>query len=249
MNRTVIVTGAASGFGLEASRRFAAAGDAVVMVDLNGDAGRKAAADITSAGGSAIFVEGDLSDRARAADAVAAAMDWRGRLDVLINNAGISHPPIGFEELSEDDFDRMYRINFKSVFHMTRAALPHLRKSQGCIVNTASVTVDHPRYGQSAYVASKGAVVGLTRALAIELARDKVRCNAVMPVAARTGFLKDFVLGTADPVARQREIEATIPLGRMAEASDVAGVIVFLASPDAAFLTGVCLPVDGGRSI
>lgn len=249
MTRTIIVTGAASGFGLEASRRFAAAGDAVVMADLNGPAGRDAAAELEAAGGKIRFVEGDISVKANAEAVVAAAVDWRGGLDVLVNNAGISHAPIGFEELTEDDFDRMHRINFKSMFHMTRAALPLLRQSQGCVVNTASVTVDHPRYGQSAYVASKGAVVGLTRALAIELARDKVRCNAVMPVAARTGFLQPFVLGSADPAGRQREIEASIPLGRMAEAADVAAAIVFLASPDAAFLTGVCLPVDGGRSI
>lgn len=249
MTRTIIVTGAASGFGLEASKRFAAAGEAVLMADLNGEAGRLAAADLEAAGGTVRFVEGDISVKANAEAVIAAAIEWRGGVDVLVNNAGISHAPIGFLELSEDDFDRMHRINFKSMFHMTRAALPHLRTSRGCIVNTASVTVDHPRYGQSAYVASKGAVVGLTRALAIELARDKVRCNAVMPVAARTGFLEPFVLGSADPEGRLREIEASIPLGRMAEAADVAAAIVFLASPDAAFLTGVCLPVDGGRSI
>lgn len=249
MTRTIIVTGAASGFGLEVSRRFALAGDAVLMADLNGDAGASAADELRANGAEVRFVEGDLSIEANARRAVATAVEWRGGVDVLVNNAGISHAPIGFEELSEEDFDRMHRINFKSMFHMTRAALPHLRKSRGAIVNTASVTVDHPRYGQSAYVASKGAVVGLTRALSIELARDKIRCNAVMPVAARTGFFEPFVLGAADPVGRQREIEATIPLGRMAEPADVAAAIVFLASPDAAFLTGVCLPVDGGRSI
>lgn len=176
-------------------------------------------------------------------------MRWAGRIDVLVNNAGISHRPVGFDDLSDDDFDLMYNVNFRSVYNMIRACVGSLRASRGAIVNTASITVDRPRFGQSAYVASKGAVVGLTRALAIELARDQVRCNAVMPVAARTAFLDPFVLGSKDPESRLTEIEASIPLGRLAEPGDVAGAIVFLASSDAAFLTGVCLPVDGGRSL
>lgn len=249
MARSIVVTGAASGFGREIARRLAAAGEAVTMADLNAEGGKLLAGELGDAGGSVQFIAADVSKQAQAAGTIAAAVAWQGRIDVLINNAGISHPPIGFEELSEADFDRMHSVNFKSVFHMTRSALPELRKSRGAIVNVASVTVDHPRFGQSAYVASKGAVVGLTRAVAIELGREGVRCNAVMPVAARTGFFEPFVLGSADPQARLQQIEATIPLGRVAEPSDIAAAVIFLASPDAAFLTGVCLPVDGGRSL
>jgi 3-oxoacyl-[acyl-carrier protein] reductase len=247
--RCIIVTGAASGFGREIATRLARAGEAVVLADLNARDGAAVTEALRAEGGEVKFIEGDVSREAQAKRIVAAAVEWKGGLDVLVNNAGISHAPIGFLELSEDDFDRMHNVNFKSVFHNTRAAIPELRKTRGCIVNVASVTVDHPRYGQSAYVASKGAVVGLTRALAVELARDRVRCNAVMPVAARTGFFEPFVLGTADPKTRLREIEATIPLGRVAEPGDIAAAVVFLASRDAEFLTGVCLPVDGGRSI
>ncbi|MBN9249022.1 MAG: hypothetical protein BGO03_00205 [Mesorhizobium sp. 61-13] len=248
MARTVIVTGAASGFGEAIAKSFAAAGDAVMLADINEVGGQRVAGEIEAAGGNARFQYTDVADARSTQRLIDTTIEWSGGIDVLVNNAGITHPPVPVEKIGETEFDLVFAVNFKSVYLMTTQAIPALRKRKGAIVNVASITAEHPRWGQSVYAATKGAMISFTRALAIELAPDGVRANAVAPVASLTGMTKD-TLGSADPQARRRQIEATIPLGRLGEASDIADVVSFLASPAAAFLTGVCLPIDGGRSI
>ncbi|KQZ78156.1 hypothetical protein ASD64_12430 [Mesorhizobium sp. Root157] len=248
MARSIMVTGAASGFGEAIARSFAAAGDAVMLADLNEAGGRRVAHEIEAAGGKARFQHTDVADARSTQKLIDATIQWSGGIDVLVNNAGITHPPVPVETINEVEFDRIFAVNFKSVYLMATQAIPALRKRKGVIVNVASVTAEHPRWGQSVYAATKGAMISFTRALAIELAPDGVRANAVAPVASLTGMTKN-TLGSADPQERRRQIEATIPLGRLGESSDIAGVVTFLASPAAAFLTGICLPIDGGRSI
>ncbi|RUM96658.1 SDR family oxidoreductase [Pseudaminobacter arsenicus] len=248
MARSIIVTGAASGFGEAIARNFAAAGDAVMLADTNEAGGQRVAHEIGAAGGMARFQHTDVADTRSIQQLIEATLEWRDGIDVLVNNAGITHPPLPAEAIEEEEFDRIFAVNFKSVYLLTTRAIPSLRARRGCIVNIASITAEHPRWGQSVYAATKGAMISFTRALAIELAPDGVRVNAVAPVASLTGMTKD-TLGSADPQARRRQIEATIPLGRLGEASDIAGVVTFLASPAAAFLTGMCVPIDGGRSI
>lgn len=248
--RSVIVTGAASGFGRAIAEKFSRSNCAVILADIDPSVEDVQKA-LTNEGGTCTAVVANLSKRAGAEQVAEAATRWQGGVDVLVNNAGLAHPLAAFEDLPEEEFDRMYEVNFKSMYHTTRAILPHLRARKGAIVVTGSVTVDHPRWGHSAYVASKSAMVGLTRALAIELARDGVRCNAVMPVAGRTnGFFAPIDRSaTTNSEERLKEVTATIPLGRIAEPTDIAEAVFFLGSPGASFLTGVCLPVDGGRSI
>jgi 3-oxoacyl-[acyl-carrier protein] reductase len=248
MPRSIIVTGAASGFGEAIAKSFAAAGDAVMLGDVNEAGGRRVVREISAAGGKARFQHTDVADARSIQQLVDATLEWTGGIDVLVNNAGITHPPVPAEAIEEEEFDRIFAVNFKSVYLLTTRAIPSLRARRGCMVNIASITAEHPRWGQSVYAATKGAMISFTRALAIELAADGVRVNAVAPVASLTGMTKD-TLGSADPQARRRQIEATIPLGRLGEASDIAGIVTFLASPAAAFLTGVCVPIDGGRSI
>lgn len=248
MARSIIVTGAASGFGEAIARSFAAAGDEVMLADIDEARGQRVARDIASAGGKARFQRTDVADARSTQQVIDATVGWSGGVDVLVNNAGITHPPVPVETIGEAEFDRVFAVNFKSVYLLTTKAIPALRERKGSIVNVASITAEHPRWGQSVYAATKGAMISFTRALAIELAPDGVRANAVAPVASLTGMTRD-TLGSADPQARRRQIEATIPLGRLGEVSDIAGIVTFLASPAAAFLTGVCLPIDGGRSI
>ncbi len=248
MARSIIVTGAASGFGEVIAKSFAAAGETVMLADINEAGGQRVASEIASSGGKARFQRTDVANARSTQELVDTTIEWSGGVDVLVNNAGITHPPVPVETIGEAEFDLVFAVNFKSVYLLTTQAIPALRKSKGAIVNVASITAEHPRWGQSVYAATKGAMISFTRALAIELAPDGVRANAVAPVASLTGMTKD-TLGSADPQARRRQIEATIPLGRLGEASDIAGVVSFLASPAAAFLTGICVPIDGGRSI
>jgi 3-oxoacyl-[acyl-carrier protein] reductase len=248
--KVTIVTGAGSGFGEAIARRFAAEGARLIVAEINEENGRRVAAAIESAGGASRFVRTDVSRAADVEAMIDAAVTAFGGLDVLVNNAGFAHRVMGLWDLSEEEYERMFATNVKGVFLGCKCAIPVMRRrGGGAIVNTASIGAVSPRPGATMYNASKGAVVTLTRGLAREVALFKIRVNAVNPVAVDTAFIRSALGVDSLPGEVRAQLLSTIPLGRLTEPSDVASAALFLASDEAAFLTGVCLAVDGGRSI
>jgi 3-oxoacyl-[acyl-carrier protein] reductase len=247
--KVALITGAASGFGEGIARLFAAEGASVVVVDRAREAGLGVAAEIAEQGGEAHFVEADVGEREGSRAMIAAAVERFGGLDILVNNAGVSHANKPFEEVSEAEFDHIYRVNVKAVYLAIQAALPAFRqRGGGAVINTSSTAAMRPRPGLTVYNSSKGAVQVLTKSLAVELAPDKVRVNALCPVIGETGLLETF-MGVPDTPENREKFLATIPLGRFSTPRDIAGAALFLAGDEAAFITGVALEVDGGRSV
>ncbi|KQW23225.1 3-ketoacyl-ACP reductase [Afipia sp. Root123D2] len=244
-DKVAIVTGGASGFGAAIVRHFVEEGAKVVILDLNGEG----AARVAGNSGQAIAVGGDVTKRADIDKAVGTAVENFGRLDIVVNNAGWSFRNKPILEVTEDEFDRVYAINVKSIFHMTNATVPLMRKQGGgCIINIGSTGGIRPRPGLTWYNGSKGAVNLLSSAMAAELAPDKIRVNCIAPVIGETALLETF-MGVPDTPENRAKFIATIPLGRMSQPDDIAKACVYLASDDASFVTGVVLPVDGGRTV
>ena len=240
--KVAVVTGGASGFGEAIARRFAEEGARVVIGDLNAEAGARIAGEIGGA-----FVAADVS---RGADVAALVEEARGLggPQIVVNNAGYSHRNRPMLEVGEDEFDRVFAVNVKAIFHAAHAAVPPMRaQGGGVILNVASTAGVRPRPGLTWYNGSKGAAITLTRSMAVELAPDGIRVCALNPVAGDTPMLATF-LGEDTP-ERREAFRATVPLGRLSQPSDVASAAAFLASDEAAFLTGVCLEVDGGRCV
>ena len=246
-DQSAIVTGAASGFGAAIAERFAAEGARVVVADLNEAQGQAVAQRI---GG--VFARCDVSRAEDVQALVQAAVQAFGRLDIVVNNAGVTHVNKPHLDVTEDEFDRLYRVNVKSLFHMNRAAVPAMRAnpggSSGVFINVASTTGVRPGPGLCWYSGSKGAVITTSKGLALELARENIRVCVVNPMIGETAMLEQFMGMPDTPENRQRFL-ARIPLGRFTQPADVAGAAVYLASDEAGFLTGVCLDVDGGRNI
>jgi len=242
------ITGAGSGMGRATARLFAERGADVAVVDLDADAaaGTAAAIDDAADDGSAIPVTADVSDGDDVAAFVERTVEEFGRIDVLHNNAGIPQESTPVEDVTEATWDRVQDVNLKSAFLGAKHAVPHMREQGGGVVlNTASTAGIRPRTGLSAYCASKGGMITLTKQLAHELAGDDIRVNAICPVATDTDMLPEFAAGDLS-VDSMRE---TIPLGRLAEPEDVAHAAAFLASEEAAMVTGTALEVDGGRDV
>ncbi|MFT4079933.1 SDR family oxidoreductase [Rhodomicrobium sp.] len=245
-NKIAIVTGAASGFGAEIARVFAREGAKVAVLDIDAEGARAVAREI---GGSAIAITADVTSRADIDAAVAATLDAFGGLDIVVNNAGWSHKNRPMLEVPEDEFDRVYAINVKSIYHMAFAAVPVLEKrGGGVILNIGSTAGIRPRPGLTWYNGSKGAVNLLSRSMAVELAPKKIRVNCIAPVMGVTGLLEQF-MGLPDTPENRAKFTATVPLGRLSEPVDIANAALYLASDEAAFVTGVVLEVDGGRTI
>jgi len=246
--KVAIVTGAGSGFGEGIARRFAQEGARLVCNDVNAAAGEKVAREIAAGGAGAVFLAGDVSVDADVAALIGRAQNAYGRIDVVVNNAGTTHRNRPMLEVSEADFDRIYAVNVKSLFLTARHAVPIMRKQGGgAFITIASTAGVRPRPGLTWYNGSKGAAIVTSRSMAAELAPDKIRVNVINPVAGETGLLPEFMGG--DTAELRAKFIATIPLGRLSRPSDVASAAVFFASDEAAFLTGTCLEVDGGRCI
>jgi 3-oxoacyl-[acyl-carrier protein] reductase len=248
--KIAVVTGAGSGFGEAIASRFAREGAHVVVADVNEGNGQRVTTAIEREGGTARFVRADVSKAADVKAMIDRALADFGGLDILVNNAGFSHRMMALWDLPEEDYDRVFATNVKGVFLGCKYAVPVMKqRGGGVIVNTASIGAIAPRPGVTAYNATKGAVMTLTRGLAVEVAPFKIRVNAVNPVAAETGFMKTALGIDKLPDEFRKQLTATVPLGRLSEPRDVAAAVLFLASDEAEFLTGVCLAVDGGRSI
>ena len=247
-SRIAIVTGAASGFGAGIARRFAAEGAGVVVNDVNAAGAAAIASEINAAGGRAAACVGDVARDADVARMVAFALETFGGLHIVVNNAGTTHRNQPMLDVPEAMFDRIYAVNVKSLYLTARHAVPHFRAQHGgAFITIASTAGVRPRPGLTWYNGSKGAAIVTSRSMAAELARDNIRVNVINPVAGETAMLADFM--GEDTPAKRAQFVATIPLGRLSQPTDIAAAAVFLASDDAAFITGACLEVDGGRCI
>jgi 3-oxoacyl-[acyl-carrier protein] reductase len=238
-----IVTGGGSGMGAAIAETYAREGAHVAVVDVNGDAAKAVAWKISNR---AIAIACDVTKRSDIDAAVVETASAFGGLNVLVNNAGVAQVNKPMLEIDEKEFDRVFAVNVKGLFMFTQAAVPLMKGKGGVVINIGSTAGIRPRPGLSAYNATKGAVHNLTKTLAVELAPDKIRVCAIAPVATDTPLLPTF-LGPA-PGMREKFI-ATVPLGRLATAQDIADAALFLASDEAEFLTGNVMEVDGGRCV
>jgi 3-oxoacyl-[acyl-carrier protein] reductase len=247
-DKIAIVTGAGSGFGEGIAKRFAQEGASVVVNDINSASGERVAREIGAAGGRAVFSPGDVGSDADVAALIRCALDEFGDLDIVVNNAGVTHRNQPMLDVTEEEFDRIYRVNVKSLFLTARHAVPHFRrKKSGVFITIASTAGVRPRPGLTWYNGSKGAAIVTSRSMAAELAPHNIRVNVINPVAGETGLLAEF-MGGDTPELRAKFV-ASIPLGRLSQPSDIATAAVFFASDEAAFITGTCLEVDGGRCV
>lgn len=244
--KTAVVTGAASGFGEGIARTFAREGARVIIADLNGEGAEAVARDI---GDRALAVKADVTRAEDIEKVVKAGIKFGKQIDIVVNNAGWSHKNGPLMDVSEADFDKVYAINVKSIFHMVRAIVPRFRKQGGgVIINIGSTAGIRPRPGLTWYNSTKGAVNLMSRSLAVELAPDNIRVNCVAPVMGATALLGQF-MGVPDTPENRAKFVSTIPLGRMSTPRDIANACLYLASDEADFITGVVLEVDGGRTI
>ena len=245
-NKTALVTGAASGFGAEIARTFAREGARVALFDIDRGGAEAVAAAI---GPDALAIAGDVTRADDVRAAVERTVARHGRLDIVVNNAGWTHRNRPLLEVSEAEFEKIYAVNVRAIFHMTLAVVPLMRaQGGGTIINMGSTAAVRPRPGLTWYNGSKGAVHVLSRSMAAELAPDKIRVNCVAPVLGETGLLGSF-MGVPDTPENRAKFIATIPLGRLSRPIDIANACLYLASDEAEFVTGVVLEVDGGRDV
>ena len=247
-NKSIIVTGAGNGIGEGIAKRLAAEGGRVIVNDINEAGGQRVVSEITAAGGTAAFFKADVTQSAEVKALVAEAVRLYGRLDVMVNNAGWTHRNRPMLEVNEEEFDKVYAINVKSLYLSAIHAVPALRLGGGgsIIASTAGL---RPRPGLTWYNGSKGAVITTSKSMAAELGPDNIRVNCINPVFnPDTGLAAEFAGGPVDE-ARRAKFLATIPLGRFSTALDVANAALYLASEEASFISGVCIEVDGGRCV
>jgi 3-oxoacyl-[acyl-carrier protein] reductase len=243
--KVALVTGAGSGFGLGIAETFAREGAKVVIVDINESAAQEVAQTI---GQSAAGFAADVSKATDVNAAVQKTVDAFGKLDIVVNNAGVSHRNRPMLEVDEAEFDRVFAVNVKSIYLFAQAAVPRMREQGGGVfINVGSTAGLRPRPGLTWYNGSKGAVHTITKSMAVELAPDRIRVCALAPVAGETPLLSTF-MGEDTPQKREQFINS-IPLGRFSTPQDIANAALYLASDEASMITGVVLEVDGGRCI
>ena len=243
--KVAIVTGAGSGFGAGIARRFVEEGAAVFVADIDEKNGSRIAGELK-----AKFVRTDVTRGADWAQLVQQCVSASGRLDVVVNNAGWTHRNKPYLEVTEAEFDRVYAVNVKSIYLSALHAVPQFRKQGGgAFVNIASTAGIRPRPGLTVYNSSKGAVITMSKSMAGEFGPDKIRVNCINPVfSPDTALSADFAGGSLTDEAKKGFL-ATIPLGRFSTPLDVANACLYLASDEAAFISGVCIEVDGARSV
>ena len=245
-NKTAIVTGAASGFGAAIASGYIEAGARVILADINdADAGALA----ERLGDNALACHADVTRQEDINNLVDFCVEKFTAPDIVVNNAGTTHRNRPMLEVDEAAFDRVYNVNVKSLFYMTQKTVPLMKEAgQGVIINIGSTGGIRPRPGLTWYNGSKGAVNMLSKSMAVELGPDNIRVNVICPVLGETALLEEF-MGMEDTPENRARFLTTIPLGRFTKPVDVAQAAIFLASDEAEFLTGVELPVDGGRTI
>ncbi|WP_223476334.1 SDR family oxidoreductase [Oricola indica] len=243
--KSAIVTGAASGFGEGMAKRFAEEGANVLVADLNGEGAERVASEI---GAAALPLAVDVARREDVDRMAATALERFGRIDIMVNNAGYTHPNGDMLGVDEETFDRIADVNMKAIYLSALAVVPVMEKQGGgAIITTASTAGLRPRPGLTWYNASKGWAITATKSMAVELAPKNIRVNCLCPVAGETGMLAQF-MGEDTPEKRAL-FRASIPLGRLSTPLDIANAALWLASDEAEFITGVALEVDGGRCI
>lgn len=249
-DKSIIVTGSGGGIGEGIARRLAQEGARVIVNDIDSVKGQAVVDGITAAGGEASFYAADITQSQAMRDLVGAALTRHGRLDVVISNAGWTHRNRPALEVTEDEFDRCYAVNMKSIYLATIHATPIFRaQGGGSFINIASTAGIRPRPGLAWYNGSKGAVITTSKSLAAELGPDNIRVNCINPVFnPDTGLATEFAGG---PLTEERRAKflASIPLGRFSTALDVANAALYLASDEASFISGVCIEVDGARCV
>lgn len=246
-NKTAIVTGGASGFGKGIVEKFVKEGAKVVIADINYDSAKELQSNL---GDNTIAVNVDVSKKNEVDKMVQETIKHFSEINILVQNAAIGMKPQPLLETSEELFDKLFAVNVKSVYLGAKAVIPILKNQGkgGVILNTVSTAALRPRPGLTVYNSTKGALIPMTKALALEVAEYRIRVNGVCPVAGETPMLKDF-LGSANPEENHKKFISTVPLGRLAEPEDVANASLYLCSEEASFITGVMLEIDGGRSI
>ena len=242
-NKNAVVTGAGSGIGKAVALVLARQGAHVTIVDINEGQALEVVKEIEKAGGKASAVAVDVSDQGK----VDAAFAGLAALDILVNSAGVSH--IGTaESTSEADFDRLYKVNVKGVYNCLHAAIPVLKKQGGVIINVCSIAATIGIPDRFAYSMTKGAVYSMTLSVAKDYLKDRIRCNCISPARVHTPFVDGF-LAKNYPGKEQEMFEKlskTQPIGRMAKPEEIAGLVLYLASDEASFITGCDYPIDGG---
>ncbi|CAM5218252.1 3-ketoacyl-ACP reductase [Bosea thiooxidans] len=243
--KTALVTGAAQGFGFGIAETFVREGARVAVLDINGDKAKEAAKAI---GRKAFAVTCDVGKAKSVDKAVEKIIAKFGRLDIVVNNAGTTHRNKPMTEVTEEEFDRIFAVNVKSIYLMARATVPHFREhGGGVILNIGSTAGLRPRPGLTWYNGSKGAANLISQSMAVELAPDKIRVNAIAPVAGETPLLATFM--GEDTPERRKAFTSTIPWGRFSTPQDIANAALFLCSDEADMVTGSVLAVDGGRCV
>jgi 3-oxoacyl-[acyl-carrier protein] reductase len=243
VNKTAIVTGGGSGFGTGICEKFAREGARVIVADVNGDSAEKIAKDLNVSS-----FKVDVSNSKSMAELANFSFNEFGNIDIIVNNAGVTHLPAPMEDISEDEFDRVLNVNIRSIYLAAKYFVPHMKNNKsGVILNIASTAGVSPRPNLNWYNASKGWVITATKAMAIELASFGVRVNALNPVAGETPLLKAF-MGEDTPEMRKKFL-STIPLGRFSTPEDLGSAACYLCSDEASLITGIAMEIDGGRCI
>jgi NAD(P)-dependent dehydrogenase (short-subunit alcohol dehydrogenase family) len=249
-DRAVVVTGASKGIGAGCARVFCSEGALVALCDIADAEGRRLARELTRTGpGRAVFLPCDVRDERQIESAIDQAAHEFDRLDCLINNAGIHPPAMRIDDTDLAAVEALLRVNFLSTFAASKYAAPHLRKTNGTIVNISSMTAVLGQEQSAAYSASKGAQLSLTKALALELGRDGIRVNAVLPSNVDTPLMREWAATLPDPESALQRVAALQVLGRMAQPEEIGRVCLFLATEDSSFVTGQGIEVEGGASL